>query len=111
MSILKSTPMTDKPDIAFKPKAHPLIASLPAHLKDPANFEKIMKAIHNTISTTCNHAEIVEWGECKKCTKKMMERRLLLRKLGFKNAAQFMAWRKVHETIKARIPLVDWKKV
>jgi len=86
--------------VELKPKLHPLLASLPDHLKDPANFEKVQLAIINTFRSTCGHGEVLEWAECPKCSEKMLERRALLRKLGFKNAAQYMAWRKVHEEIR-----------
>lgn len=102
--------MAKKPKIDLKPKLHPMLRDLPDHLKDPANYEKIRKAILQTILTTCSHREMYEWSQCKKCTDKMLERRLLLRKLGFKNPAQYMAWQKIHEKIKERFPLVDWTK-
>lgn len=99
-----------KPKISFKPKTSPLLADLPEHLKNPANFGKIQRAILNTFMSTCNHSDLLEWSSCKKCTDKMLERRLLLRKLGFKNPRQYFAWRKTHEEIQKRYPLVDWKK-
>jgi len=98
-----------KPDIKFKPKLNPLVASLPEHLKNPANFEKYNQMILNTFISTCNHTDIHEWAMCEKCTNKMLDRRKLLKKLGFKNPAQYMAWKKIHEEIKTRMPLVDWK--
>ena len=84
--------------------------SMSKELKDPANFERIQRSIIETLQTTCSHNDVMEWAECPKCTDKMKERRALLKKLGFKNAGQYMAWRKVHEEIQARYPLVDWSK-
>lgn len=101
--------LTKKPDIDIKPVLNPLIASLPPYLKDPANFEKVQKSIIETFRSTCSHSDMLEWSNCLKCTKKMLERRALLKKLGFKSAAQYMAWRKVHETIVTRFPLWDFK--
>ena|SRR3990167_2081463 len=99
----------DKPKIDFRSKTSPLIASLPEQLKDPANYERIKKAIWETVQTTCTHASIVEMAECKRgCKDKMIERRLLFKRLGFKNPAQYRAWHKIHETIKQKYPLVDW---
>lgn len=95
--------------INLKSKINPLLDSLPEFLKDPANFEKIQKSILMTFISTCGHSEIMDWAKCDKCTKKMLERRKLLKKLGFKNPAQYMAWRKTHEKIKVMYPLVDWK--
>ena len=98
-----------KPDIKLKPKSNPLIADLPEYLKDPANYEEIQRKILKTFTSTCGHTEIMQWAECEKCTKKMLDRRKLLKELGFKNPRQYMAWRKTHETIKERFPLMDWK--
>lgn len=92
-----------------KQKTNPLIASLSDYLKNPANYETVQKQILDTFISTCSHGELLEWAACKKCTSKMLERRKILKKLGFKNPSQYMAWRKIHETIKERMPLVDWK--
>jgi len=99
----------EKPKIAIRPRKNPLLANLPDYLKNPANFETVQKQILATILTTCGHSDILEHAACKKCTEKMLARRKLLKKLGFKNAQQYMAWRAVHEEIKRRMPLVDWK--
>jgi len=99
-----------KPKIHLKPKTSPLLASLPDHLKDPRNYDKIQKAIYETFATTCSHSDMFQWAECRKCTSKMLERRLLLKRLGFKNPAQYMAWKKVHTEIRVRFPLLDWSK-
>ena len=96
--------------IELKPKLSPFLASLPEHLKNPANFEKIQRAILETFISTCNHTEVLEWASCEKCSEKMLHRRQLLRKLSFKHPSQYFAWRKIHEEIKKRYPLVDWKK-
>src|SRR3990167_4527405 len=87
---------------------YPLTASLPDHLKDPANFEKIQKAIYKTFATKHSHGEMLEWAKCGECSRKMVERRLLLKRFGFKNPAQYMEWRKIHETIRKKYPLMDW---
>lgn len=90
----------------------PLTASLPGYLKDPANFMRIQKMIYETIATTCLHSEIGEMALCKICTENMLKRRKLLKKLGFKNPAQYFAWKRVHEEMisLSRDPLVNWKE-
>lgn len=97
-----------KPKITLKPHVTPILAGLSDYLKNPANFETIQKQILETFISTCSHSNPVEWAECPKCTDKMLDRRKLLKKLGFKNAGQYMAWKQVHTTIKERYPLVDW---
>jgi len=100
----------DKPKITFKPKTNPLLDSLPKRLKDPANYQDIKKQIWESVQTTCLHNEVWEMAQCPKCTEKMLERRRLLKKLGFKNPAQYREWDKVHTEIIRRYPLVDWHK-
>ena len=87
-----------------KAKPHPLLSALPAHLKDPANYDKIRLTILEAGSTKHSHGEMVDWAGCKVCQAKQVNRLQTMRKLGFKNAAQYMAWQKVHETIKRRDP-------
>ena len=97
--------MTTPSDIIVKPKLHPLLASLPDHLKDPKNFEKVQKAILASFAGKHSHGEVVEWAKCAECQSRFQNRRHVLKSLGFKNAAQYQAWKKVHETIKERMPL------
>lgn len=97
------------PDITFAPQQSSVLAGLPEWLKDPANYEDVEKQIIQTFVSTCAHSEIMDWANCPKCTKKMLERRKLLKRLGFKNPAQYLAWKKTHQAIKERYPLVDWK--
>lgn len=98
-----------KPNIEYKPEVHPLLASLPPHLKDHAKYYDIQKKILETIASTCTHSELIDFASCPKCTGNMLKRRKLLRELGFKNPAQYMAWRMVNEEIKKRVPLIQWK--
>ena len=93
--------MTDKPDISQIKiaKPNPLIAFLPAHLKDPKNYKKIQKAIIEAGATKHSHGEISEWSACKHCTYKQHARAEMMRKLGFKNGAQYMTWKRIHEEI------------
>lgn len=94
-----------KPDTFPKAKLHPLLAQLPDHLKDPANYEKVQKTILQSFMGKHSHGEVLEWATCKDCQKLFATRRTVLKKLGFKNAAQYMAWKKVHEVIRERVPL------
>lgn len=87
-------------DIIVKPKIHPLLAALPPALKDPKNYEKVKKVIHEALAGSCSHADITDWAGCEKCQERFLNRRMVLKKLGFKNPAQYMAWQKTHEKIK-----------
>lgn len=97
----------DKP--ILKPAKNPLLDSLPEFLKDPANYDKVQLQILESFRSNCGHSEVIEWASCKICSDKMLDRRRLLEKLGFKNPNQYYAWRKTHEKIKELYPLVDWK--
>lgn len=72
---------------------------LPEHLKDTRNYFKVKKMIMETILTKCGHDSIAKMAECKKCSENMVKRRLMLKKLGFKNPQQYHAWDKVHTQI------------
>lgn len=89
---------------------NPALKGLPEHLKDPANFPDIQSKILATLQSSCGHSELLDFAKCEKCTANMLKRRKLLKQLGFKNPAQYMEWRKTHEEIQRRFPLVDWKK-
>jgi hypothetical protein len=97
-------------ELTIKPRLNPLIADLPEHLKNPANYDEIQAKIIASVQTSCTHSDVFEMAKCEKCTKKMLNRRKLLKSLGFKNPRQYMEWRKTHEEIKKRYPLVDWKR-
>lgn len=101
----------DKPKIDLKSKVHPFLASLPAHLKDPKNFYKIQKFVLKSLAGKCNHGEVADWAKCKDCQKRFQDRRNVLKGLGFKHPAQYQLWKKVHEQIREKFPLVDWEKL
>lgn len=84
---------------------NPLIADLPDYLKDPANYEKIQRQLLDALASTHSHSDMEEWSACLDCQKRMMEHANLMRKLGFKKPGQYLAWKKVHETIAGRISL------
>ncbi len=106
---MEDQPKLDKPLPKYQP--NPLVASLPEHLKDPANFERIKREIALTMQgCKKNHGSIAEMALCSTCSDKMKERRLLLKKLGFKNPAQLRLWYKIHYQIQEKMPLVNWAK-
>lgn len=90
-------------------KVNPL-DGLPEFLKDPKNYKKVQKALLDTLSCGKLHSDPLQSMNCKKCTENMVKRRELMKKFGFKSAAQYMAWRKTHEEIRRMMPLVDWEK-
>jgi|GEM_PF-2279767 len=95
----------------IKSRQDPLTSGLSDYLKNPANYAEIQEIILKSFITSCSHGSPAEMAMCPKCTEKMLERRKTLKKLGFKNPKQYYAWKKTHEEIKKRFPLVDWKKI
>lgn len=87
------------------PKTHPLVLTMPAHLKDPANYEKIQRCILEALASGHSHGEVLEWAGCAACQQRFTERGDVLKKLGFASPAQYMVWKRIHETIKKRVPL------
>lgn len=69
-------------------------------LKDPKNYEKIMKLLYEAGNSKCAHSDILEYSVCKKCETQRMNRTLAMRKLGFRNGQQYLAWRRVHENLR-----------
>lgn len=89
-------------DVAQFPSVpNPLTASLPAALKDPANFKKIKKVLLEAGSTRCSHSDMLAWAACKKCKQVQWNRKEMMIALGFTSAAQYLAWHKIHEQIEA----------
>lgn len=83
-------------------KPHPLVASMPPHLKDPKNYRKIQKYIVESLAGTHSHGEVVDWAKCPSCQRRFRNRGDVLEKLGFKSPAQYMIWQKIHHEIKRR---------
>lgn len=92
------------PTTFSKPKPHPLLASLPAYLKDHRNYDKIQKALLDAGATKHSHSEVIDWAGCFECQRAEWNRKEMMQQLGFRTAAHYMAWKKVHETIKERVP-------
>lgn len=84
---------------------------LPEWLKHPKSYMPVQKELLETLSCGKLHSDPAQIMHCAKCTENMGKRRALMRKFGFKNAAQYMAWRKTHEEIKARVPLDKYNQM
>jgi hypothetical protein len=91
-------------------KVNPL-KGLPEYLKDPKNYLPVQKALLETLNCGKLHSDPSQAFHCSKCTENMQVRRELMRKFGFRNAAQYMAWKKTHENIKARMPLEMYNRM
>lgn len=85
------------PKEKFKPKS--IVANMPAHLKDPANYRKICKALLEVGATKHSHSEIGKWKNCKVCQNAYANVQLMKIKLGFESGAQYMAWKRIHTKI------------
>lgn len=94
-----------KPDTFPKQTANPILAGLPEHLKDPENYEKIRRALLETLASPHSHSDILAWYDCKNCKSKIRDHRLMMQKLGFQSPAQYMEWQKVH------LKIQEFKKV
>ena len=81
-------------------KTHAIVKNMPPHLKDPANFDKIQKAIIEAGRTTHSHSDIEAWGKCKKCQMALVNRSEMMRKLGFKTGSHYIIWRRIQEQMK-----------
>jgi hypothetical protein len=103
--IIGEDPQDSKPEEAIKalPKFmphNPLTKGMPAHLKDPRNYEKIYKTIYDAGGTTCNHSEVGEMATCFKCIKAQGNRLMVMKKLGFQSGKQYIMWLRIHQNIR-----------
>lgn len=98
------------PETFITTKVHPL-DGMPDSLKDPRNYMKIQRALLETLACGKSHSDLLAMSECKKCQENMLMRRALLKKLGFKHPAMYMAWKKTHEYIKERMPLDKYNSI
>lgn len=74
-----------------------VLASIPSHLKDRANFEKIYKAIADAGRTNHSHGDIETWSKCFKCQRAANDRLLMMKSLGFTSKAMYLTWLKIHQ--------------
>jgi len=88
-----------------------ILDGLPDYVKDPKNYSKIQTALLDALATSHSHSDLFEWSICPACQDKLKEFRLLHKKFGFRNPAQYYAWKKVMDIIMnpMKNPLVDWK--
>lgn len=103
----------NKPEIKQDtfPRYRPRLSDFPDYLKDPANYEKIQRALLDTLASSHSHSEVLEWYSCKKCAKKLDEHTLLMKTLGFKTSGHYYAWKKIMHEIHKKYPNVDWTYV
>lgn len=76
-------------------RRNPIFAGLPDYVKDPKNYNKIQKALLDTIACSKTHSDPSKMFDCLTCQRNTQERRALMAKMGFKNVGQYYAWKKV----------------
>jgi hypothetical protein len=76
-----------------------MLAAIPKNLKDPANFEKIYKAIAEAGRTKHSHGEVTDWAKCFVCQRKANDRLLMMKSLGFTSKAMYLTWLKIHQEL------------
>jgi two-component SAPR family response regulator len=91
------------PDTFPKYQPNPLTVNLPDYVKDPANYEKIRKALLDCLATKHSHSDAEEWSKCTECMRQVEEHKLMMKKFGFTSPQQYKAWQKTHETIKKKL--------
>lgn len=91
--------------------SNPLLDTIPNYLKDPANYEKICKAILDAGATPHSHSEVIQWAGCKTCQRKEWDRKEMMKRLGFQSGKQYLLWKKIHEQIRSpkRSPIREIK--
>lgn len=73
---------------------------MPNYLKDPKNYEKIMKLLYEAGNSKCSHSDMFEYANCAKCAPARINRVKAMKKLGFRDGAQYLAWRRTHENLR-----------
>ena len=96
-----------------KLKTHAIVKNMPAHLKDPANFDKIQKAILEAGATSHSHAEMEAWAKCKKCQAALANRSQTMKKLGFETGTHYIIWKRIQEQMRMieRDPLPKYNQL
>ena len=94
-----------------KPKPNPLLASLPKWLKDPENFDKVNKALLETLAGMHSHSEITQWNSCLSCIRKFHEHKAMVRKFFPLGPAQYFEWQKVVRVFKQKIREIPDRKM
>ena len=76
---------------------NPLLKGLPQDLKDPANFERVQRALFAVLQSTHSHSEMFDWKNCFPCQQRVRDHKELMQKLGFRAPGQYPKWKKAHE--------------
>ena len=95
--------MNITPDTFPKYTPNPLLADLPEHLKDPANYAKVQKALLETLATTHSHGELFDWFKCTPCMNKARDHKELMVKLGFKTPQHYKEWQRIHHIMRKQL--------
>jgi hypothetical protein len=94
---------TQEEIVAELPRELPKVSrfdGMPTYLKEPKNYERVVREIYEAGNSRCSHSDVLEYSTCKKCEKQRMNRVLVMRKLGFRDGQQYLAWRRVHENMR-----------
>ena len=78
-----------------KYKANALLKGLPTYLKDPANYDKVRRALLDTLASKHSHSELGGWAKCPPCMKRVNEHKMMMVKRGFKTPAHYMVWKRI----------------
>ena len=82
-------------DLPKKYKQHPMLKGIPDELKELKKYKEIEKKYATIMLTSHKHKLPSAFANCPDCSGKMQERRDYITKLGFKDYAQFLLYRRV----------------
>lgn len=85
------------------PKTLPKVSifiGMPQYLKEPKNYEKVCNALYEAGNSKCSHSDIFEYSICHKCAPARLNRLNMMKKLGFRDGQQYLAWRRVMENMR-----------
>lgn len=86
------------------------LGHLPDYVKDPANYDKIQVALYEVMGCPKGHSEPAQAFDCKGCQQKALERRELMKKFGFRNAGEYLQWKKVMHQMERRVHLAKYNE-
>ena len=91
-----------------------LVNQLPDYLKDPRNYEKIQRALLDTLAGQHSHSEVIDWHKCLTCQNKVLNQKEMMVKLGFKTPRHYYAWKKTMDVMIGKTtptaPIYDYRK-
>lgn len=76
-------------------RAERLLADIVPFAKDVKNYDKIERALLDTLACHTSHSDPSKMFDCKKCQGNAQERRELMKKFGFYTSAHYYAWKKI----------------